>query len=132
MALLAATKDMLNAIFAGAGSILNVGLALGDKLDALDTASHTHANKSTLDLISAAFTTALKSSYDAAVVDSHTHSNKTVLDATQESFTTALKSDYDTIAADGLVGNGISGTFVTADVIPLTVTVVDGQITSIV
>jgi hypothetical protein len=101
MSLLARTKDLLNMIFGDAGSVMNVGLKMGDYLDSLDTASHTHSNKTTLDAVSAAFTTALKSSYDGMVTN-------------------------------GLTKNAINGTFVTADVVPQTITVVDGQITSIV
>lgn len=58
-------------------------------------ASHSHSNLATLDAITEALTTALKTSYDAAVTASHSHSNKSVLDATQESFTTVLKTSYD-------------------------------------
>jgi hypothetical protein len=79
--------------------------------------SHTHSNKSILDSIQEALTTALKSAYDGAVTlangalqrtskittvnvessidNTHTHSNKSILDQIQEAFTTALKSAYD-------------------------------------
>ena len=66
------------------------------------TNNHTHSNKSTLDLITAAFTTSLKSAYDSAATwvttygaDTHTHSNKTTLDLITAAFTTSLKSAYD-------------------------------------
>lgn len=62
----------------------------------------------------------------------HTHANMTILDATEESFTTVLKTGYDNMVANGLTKNAINGTFVTADLTPQTITVVDGQITSIV
>jgi len=65
-------------------------------------ARHSHSNKTTLDLISEAFTTALKSTYDgyASTLStlssaSHTHSNKSTLDSITEAFTTTLKSAYD-------------------------------------
>jgi len=59
------------------------------------TDDHTHSNKTTLDSIQEAFTTALKSNYDTAYSQTHTHSNKTTLDAIQEALTTALKGQYD-------------------------------------
>lgn len=63
----------------------------GDRGAAAYAALHTHTNKSTLDLITEAFTTALKSAYDSAVSwiatnganllsNMHTHVNKSVLD----------------------------------------------------
>jgi hypothetical protein len=89
------------------------------------TKKHAHTNKTVLDAIEVAFTTALKSSYDSAVslkhtqgtdqgldtgganevsasqvkgavTNSHTHSNKTILDAIDVAFTTVLKGQYDT------------------------------------
>ena len=56
---------------------------------------HTHLNKTILDGIQEALTTALKNAYDAAVSDSHTHTNKTILDNIEEALTTALKNAYD-------------------------------------
>ena len=58
-------------------------------------ADHTHTNKTTLDAIEQALTTALKTAYDGAVTDKHTHSNKATLDAIEQAFTTALKANYD-------------------------------------
>ena len=57
--------------------------------------THEHDNKTILDAIEQALTTALKAAYDSAVSDKHTHSNKATLDAVQEAFTTALKNAYD-------------------------------------
>ncbi len=65
-----------------------------DVADAV-TKKHDHANKTTLDAIEEAFTTALKTAYDGAVADQHTHANITILDAIEEAFTTALKALYD-------------------------------------
>jgi len=64
------------------------------RLDALP-GGHSHSNLAILDLITEAFTTALKTAYDDAVTKAHEHLNITVLDAIQEAFTTALKSSYD-------------------------------------
>lgn len=65
-----------------------------DVKDAVDK-KHTHANKTTLDLIEEAFTSALKTAYDGAVTDSHTHTNKVTLDLIEEALTSALKTNYD-------------------------------------
>ena len=112
--------------------------------------AHTHSNKTTLDAVTAAFTTALKSAYDAAVTAAHAHTNKATLDLIQEAFTTALKSTYDGYAsgkentgvAAGLVSghtsayahnNFLSKNAITAG--PFTtitgITVTDGQIVAI-
>lgn len=56
---------------------------------------HLHSNLNVLDLMTEAFTTALKSNYDTAYTNSHTHDNKTTLDAITAAFTTALKTSYD-------------------------------------
>lgn len=64
----------------------------------------------------------------------HSHANKAVLDLISAAFTTALKSTYDGYAAQisaKVSKNAVNGTFITADLTPLTITVVDGQITSI-
>ncbi len=42
-------------------------------------ANHTHSNKSVLDLIEEAFTTALKAIYDAVVVNFNLHKDATTL-----------------------------------------------------
>ena len=68
-----------------------------NKIDT-DTAvglAHEHNNKDTLDLITEAFTTALKNAYDEAVNKAHEHSNQSTLDQITEAFTTALKNAYD-------------------------------------
>ncbi len=57
---------------------------------------HSHANKTTLDAIEQAFTSALKTAYDGAVTNSHAHSNKSTLDSIEQALTTALKGNYDT------------------------------------
>ena len=101
----------------------------GNSASAIDvkdavTKKHSHTNQSTLDLITSAFTSALKTSYDSAVTASHTknadtkldegganevtaaqvksavtnnhtHSNKATLDLIEAALTTALKSNYD-------------------------------------
>lgn len=59
------------------------------------TKKHEHSNKTVLDLIQEALTTALKSIYDDAVFKAHEHSNKVTLDLIEEAFTTALKTAYD-------------------------------------
>lgn len=60
----------------------------------------------------------------------HSHPNQSVLEGTEESFTTLLKTGYDDMVLNGLTKNAVSGTFEDAN--GLVVTVVDGQITSIV
>ena len=81
---------------------------------------HSHTNKTILDSISAAFTTALKISYDGAVTNSHTHSNKTILDSISEAFTTALKANYDSAYTNShthsnkAILDAISASFTTA------------------
>jgi len=64
------------------------------RLDALPV-GHSHSNLAILDLITEAFTTALKTAYDDAVTKAHTHGNKLILDAIDVAFTTVLKSNYD-------------------------------------
>jgi hypothetical protein len=81
--------------------------AKGDKGDQGDPGP-THTNITILDLISAAFTTTLKSSYDAAVGDAHSHSNAVTLNAIQEAFTTALKAAYDTAVTDSHTHSNIN------------------------
>ncbi len=54
-----------------------------------------YANKTILEAITQAFTTALKNTYDSLVSSNHTHSNLTTLNNITEAFTTALKSSYD-------------------------------------
>ena len=48
-------------------------------IDAAVTNAHTHSNSAVLNATTAAFTTALKTSYDQAVVDMHVHANDAVL-----------------------------------------------------
>ncbi len=57
--------------------------------------SSPYANKSILEVITAAFTTTLKATYDSLVSSNHTHSNMATLDYISEAFTTALKASYD-------------------------------------
>ncbi len=64
-------------------------------LDHSNSQDHSHSNKTTLDNITEAFTTALKASYDAAVTASHSHSNMSILNSITEAFTTTLKTAYD-------------------------------------
>ncbi len=59
------------------------------------TKKHAHANQATLDSITAAFTTSLKTAYDDAVTKAHAHANQAILDAINVSFTTILKGQYD-------------------------------------
>lgn len=84
-----------------------VGLGNVPDLDTTDAVNneHTHDNKSTLDLISEAFTTLLKSAYDGAVSLAHSHDNKSILDQIEEAFTTTLKSAYDS-AYNWVTSNG--------------------------
>lgn len=65
-----------------------------DVKDAVDT-KHDHANKTVLDLIEEAFTTALKTAYDGAVAAEHSHTNISILDLIEEALTSALKTQYD-------------------------------------
>jgi len=60
--------------------------------DAVDK-KHAHSNKTILDAIQEALTTALKSDYDGAVNDSHTHANKDQLDGWIESNGITINSD---------------------------------------
>ena len=50
------------------------------QIDDAVSKKHSHSNKTTLDLIEEAFTSALKTAYDSCVTKKHTHSNKTELD----------------------------------------------------
>jgi hypothetical protein len=95
-----------------------------DITDIPDAGVHIFANAAILDAVQVALTNALKSTYDGAVTAS-AHTNRTILDAIEVAFTTALKNTYDS----ALQPNGISDSFTTVD--SKTVTVVDGQITSI-
>ena len=120
------------------------------ELDTLTGGAHTHSNKTILDAIEAALTTALKSNYDSAYSALHSHANLATLNNIQEAFTTALKSAYDGYAsgkentgvASGLVtghestyahANFLSKNGITAG--PFTtitgITVTDGQIVAI-
>ena len=56
---------------------------------------HLHSNKSILDNIQEALTSALKTAYDNAVTKTHEHANKATLDLIEEAFTSALKTAYD-------------------------------------
>lgn len=69
-------------------------VSVAEARDAADKA-HEHANKSTLDAIEEALTTALKTAYDNAVSLAHSHSNIAILDLIDAAFTTALKTQYD-------------------------------------
>ncbi len=80
----AVTKKHSNSLDHAAGS------------DNQDLTGLVHSNRTILDAMEVAFTTALKTAYDGAVTDKHTHSNKTILDAIEVVLTTALKGNYDT------------------------------------
>lgn len=86
---------------------------IDSELAAATAASHTHANKTTLDAIQQALTTALKANYDAAYAALHSHSNKTTLDAIQEALTTILKNAYDgaVLAAHGHTNKTLLDTY---------------------
>lgn len=59
------------------------------------TKKHEHANKTVLDAIEEALTTALKTAYDNAASLAHSHANIAILDLIDEAFTSALKTQYD-------------------------------------
>lgn len=69
-------------------------VSVADAKDAV-AKKHEHANKTILDAIEEAFTTALKTAYDSAVDLAHGHANIAILDAIDEAFTSALKTLYD-------------------------------------
>ena len=116
----------------------------------VDNASHTHSNKTTLDSVTEAFTSGLKTTYDgftagkentgvaAGLVTGHT---TTYNHANYDAYSTGKEN---TGVAAGLLGahtttynhanflstNGISGSFTTVD--SKTITITNGQVTSIV
>lgn len=97
--------DMLKSVYdtGGADGIVDKAEMIDDGVDSATAADiadavakkHDHANKTILDAIGEAFTTALKTAYDNAASLAHGHSNMSVLDLIDEALTTALKAQYD-------------------------------------
>ncbi|MBA7704470.1 hypothetical protein ES703_113280 [subsurface metagenome] len=69
-------------------------VSVADAKDAVEK-KHEHANKTILDAIEEAFTTALRTAYDSAVDLAHGHANLDVLDLIDAAFTTTLQTQYD-------------------------------------
>lgn len=69
-------------------------VSVADAKDAVEK-KHEHANKTILDAIEVAFTTALQTAYDNAADLAHGHANISILDSIEEALTTALKALYD-------------------------------------
>lgn len=100
----AALSQALVGFSATSGNISSSNTIL-EAINMLAYDKHTHSNKATLDNITAAFTTALKSNYDTAYTNSHTHANETALDA----LTQAIITNSHTHSNSTALGN-VSGT----------------------
>lgn len=100
------------------GDVSNAFARVATEIDG--SGAHTHANKSTLDLVSAEFTTGLKSTYDGYAAGKENAGVAAGLVSGHES--TYDHTDF-LKASDGVA----TATFTTND--GKTVTVVDGQIT---
>lgn len=119
---MALSKKVLSDLSVAMGSRKSAKLVSGS-IHTAQATDHSHANKSTLDQITAAFTSALKSTYDGYASGKEDAGVAATAVGTHETtFSHAL-------LATSLQQNAISGDFTTVD--GKTVTVVDGQITAI-
>lgn len=72
-------------------------------------ADHTHANKTTLDQITVAYTTAKDTELAANTTARHTHANKTLLDNTTGTFTTARETKLDALPTSTDLTTALAG-----------------------